>query len=288
MKVSVIVPVYNVEEYLEKCLDSITSQSLKDIEIICVNDGSTDRSGEILQKYAKKDNRIRVINQENQGVSVARNNAMKEAGGEFLGFVDSDDWISENYFEELYNTAKKHDAEISCCGFVRVYHSGRIQKRFEVTLESVHEGANEKFQAADIPKMCYVFNKLFKRSFIEKLGLEFVPGMYFEDIPFSIRAVYFSNKLALSPGSVYYYRANRDSITRGYQSDKKQTDRILAKKDFIEFARKHNIKCSEKSFLKYRVFHYVCGILVMKIYVWETIKEYYLFGLIKIWETRRH
>lgn len=288
MKISIIVPIYNVKKYLAKCLDSVINQTLRDVEIICVNDGSTDGSAEILQEYSKKDDRIIVINQKNQGLSAARNSAMVKARGEFLGFVDSDDWISENYFEELYNVAKKYSAEVSCCSFMRAYSSGKLKKRFDVALESVFEDASLKFRAADMPKCCYVFNKLFKRELIERLGLKFISGMYFEDTYFSIRAVYFANKLAVTPATMYYYRVNENSITRGEQTDKKQIDRRAAKQDFIQFAYKHYIKCDEKYFMKEKILHYIGGILVMKICVWETIKKYYLFGGIKIWETRRY
>ncbi len=105
-KVSIIVPVYNTEKYLRKCLISLVNQTLHDIEIICVNDGSTDNSLAVLNEFAKKDARIKVIDKENEGQSAARNLAIQQAQGEFLGFVDSDDWVDLKYFEELYNTAK--------------------------------------------------------------------------------------------------------------------------------------------------------------------------------------
>ena len=103
IKVSVIIPVYNVDKYLEECLQSVCSQTLKDIEIICINDGSTDKSGQILKDFAKKDKRIILIEQENRGVSIARNNGLKAARGEYIGFVDSDDCIDPDFYEKLEN-----------------------------------------------------------------------------------------------------------------------------------------------------------------------------------------
>ena len=100
-KISVIVPVYNVEQYLPQCLDSIINQTYKNLEIICVDDGSPDNSGKILDEYAKKDKRIKVIHQENQGVSVARNTGLDNATGKYIGFVDPDDWIEADYYETL-------------------------------------------------------------------------------------------------------------------------------------------------------------------------------------------
>lgn len=98
-KISIIVPVYNTEKFLEKCLNSLINQTLKDIEIICINDGSTDKSLQILEKFANKDKRIQIINQTNSGLSVARNIGIKKAKGEYIGFVDSDDWVDLNFFE---------------------------------------------------------------------------------------------------------------------------------------------------------------------------------------------
>lgn len=108
--ISLIVPVYNVEKYLERCLDSLIGQTLADIEIICVNDGSQDRSLEILQEYASHDSRIRVFDQANSGVSVARNNALKHVKGKFYMFVDSDDWLDPETCAVAYDYAKQYDA----------------------------------------------------------------------------------------------------------------------------------------------------------------------------------
>lgn len=287
ISVSVIVPIYNVEKYLRKCLDTIINQTQKNIEIICINDGSTDDSYKILEEYAKLDKRIVIINQENLGLSVARNVGISKSHGEFIGFIDSDDWIDLNYFEALYNVAKKHNADIACCGFLRAYSASKFKKRMNIVSEAVFELANEKFRATDTPRRSYVFNKIYKREVIEKHKLQFPPGVYFEDTHFMVRALYFSKKLVTTPDTLYYYRVNRSSITRGSQTDKKQRDLILAREDFINFARKKNIRCDDdKYFIQKKIFHKFCGILFLKICVWETIKKYYLFGLIKIWETR--
>ena len=112
VKVSVIVPVYNVEKYLKDCLDSVVNQTLEDIEIICVNDGSTDNSLAILEEYAEKDSRIKIITQENKGLGGARNTGLYHANGEYISFIDSDDWIELNTFEELYNMSKNLDLDM--------------------------------------------------------------------------------------------------------------------------------------------------------------------------------
>ena len=120
-KISVIVPVYNVEQYLERCVDSIINQTYKNLEIILVNDGSTDNSGQLCDKLAKKDNRIRVIHKENGGLSDARNVGIDEAKSDLIGFIDSDDYIDEDMYELLINNMKNANADLSMCGHYDVY-----------------------------------------------------------------------------------------------------------------------------------------------------------------------
>ena len=115
-KVSIVVPMYGVEKYLEKCVNSLIHQTLKDIEIILVDDGSPDKCGEIAEQYAKNDARIKVIHQKNAGLGPARNTGMEVAVGEYIGFVDSDDWVNETMFEHLYNAALKGNADIAVGG----------------------------------------------------------------------------------------------------------------------------------------------------------------------------
>lgn len=115
-KVSIIVPVYNVENYLSRCLNSLINQTLKDIEIICVNDGSTDGSSAILEEFAQKDSRIRIVNKENGGLSSARNEGLKYVTSDYVGFVDSDDWIEPDTYESALSAVQKTNADIVCWG----------------------------------------------------------------------------------------------------------------------------------------------------------------------------
>jgi len=124
-RLSIIIPVYNAEKYLAECLDSICSQTVRDIEIICVNDGSTDRSPDILENYAQRDSRIRVITQENAGEVAARSTGIDAAGGQWFGFTDSDDIVEPDMFERLLNNAEKYHADISHCGVLFFYPDGR-------------------------------------------------------------------------------------------------------------------------------------------------------------------
>ena len=119
-KISIIIPIFNTEKYLKTCLNSVLNQTLKEIEIICINDGSTDNSLKIIEEYASKDKRIKFISQKNNGVSYARNKGLEIATGEFIGFVDSDDYASKNFFEKLYNSALKTNSDIACGEIVKI------------------------------------------------------------------------------------------------------------------------------------------------------------------------
>ncbi|MDR1375539.1 MAG: glycosyltransferase [Holosporaceae bacterium] len=284
-KVSVIVPVYNGGALLSRCLDSLTNQTLKNIEIICVNDGSTDNSREILERYATKDSRIKILHQENLGQGTARNVGMDAANGEYLGFVDADDWIELDYFEKLYRAARKHNVEIACCGIIRKYPSFRTKKKLTLAEERVYSLTLEKYQITETPRKCYVYNKIYKRSEIEKHQLRFPEGVFFEDIPFTIRALYYLKTLVTVPDTVYFYWVNHKSTTRD-MGDKKQHDLLAARKDFIKFSRRHHINCEENHYIKKKITYKFLGMPLLKIYQWKTIEKYYLFALIPIFEKR--
>ena len=118
-KVSIIVPVYNVGKYLSKCLDSLINQTLEDIEIICINDGSTDNSLDILKSYRTKDSRIKIIDKPNEGLSITRNLGIHSATGNYIGFIDSDDWIDLDFYEKLYSAITSNDVDIACATIIR-------------------------------------------------------------------------------------------------------------------------------------------------------------------------
>ena len=161
IKISIIVPIFNVENYIERCLNSLINQTLKEIEIICINDGSTDNSLNILQKYQKKDCRITIINHENRGIGYVRNEGVKNAKGEFLGFVDPDDWVDLNYFEKLYAAAKRHDADIAVSGFIRLNKKkNHTLLKFKQEIETID--INKKILLCDIPDQNYLWNKIYK------------------------------------------------------------------------------------------------------------------------------
>ncbi|MDF2617290.1 MAG: glycosyl transferase family 2 [Sedimentibacter sp.] len=130
--ISIVIPVYNVEKYLSRCLESILSQSLKEIEIIVVNGGSTDNSLEICRYYEKKDSRIIIIDKKNEGVSVARNTGIEKASGKYIGFVDPDDWIEKNMYENMYNTIEKYKCCIAFCNYSKDSRLGSTIKTLKM------------------------------------------------------------------------------------------------------------------------------------------------------------
>lgn len=217
IKVSVIVPVYNVEKYLAQCLDSIIVQTLKDIEIICVNDGSKDKSRKILANYAKKDSRIIIIDKKNGGLASARNAGMRAAKGEYIGFVDSDDWIAPNMYEKLYDNAKQFNSQI----VISAVHKFDDQKKQIVdddpyyTLGYFDESFdNRAFYHEDTKKFLLevnvmAWNKIYLRSFVEENNAVFPDGLIFEDGPFFFSLFTKIERVSLVREFMYFYRFNR-------------------------------------------------------------------------------
>lgn len=277
ISVSVIVPVYNVEKFLKRCLDSLINQTLQNIEIICINDGSTDKSVEILEEYSKKDSRIIVINQENQGLSVTRNNGMSIAKGEFISFVDSDDWIDFDFLENLYNAAVKYGCDIACAGIIRLHKMHqKIHLLHERTI--ITEDFREKLELCDVPDKSYVWNKIYKTSELKRHNLKFEPGMIYEDVMFTPQVLYLLKKLVTVPEVYYYYWRNSNSIVtqRNVQA---LADRQNANKWAREFFKEHNVDIesySEKS-IKYKIFN----ITIFQIRKKKNKVQYSLFNIIK-------
>ena len=166
--ISVIIPVYKVEEYLPKCLDSVINQTYKNIEIILVNDGSPDKSGVICDMYAGMDNRITVIHKQNEGVAKARNDALDIAKGDYIGFVDSDDWIEPDMFEFLMNNLIKYDADISMCGET-VYENGKIISSKSNGSVSILDQDGAKKLTVKGGSMGLIWNKIYKKSILENV-----------------------------------------------------------------------------------------------------------------------
>ena len=211
--ISLIIPVYNVQDYLRKALCSVMAQTFEDFEAIIINDGSTDKSQEIIEEFLKKDARFQLVNQENAGLSAARNTGLKKAQGEYVAFLDSDDFLKEDYLETLYQTAVKNDADIVYCNYEFYYP--KINRSFFMPCTS-RRAVYSKTKALrklimDITLHFYSWNKLCKRSLFSENDVWFY-DMFFEDISTSPRLFYFANKVAVLRKSLYYYTKRKGSI----------------------------------------------------------------------------
>ena len=205
--ISIIVPVYNVEEYLEECLESIRQQTFTDIEVILVNDGSTDGSRQICERYCEKDNRFKLINQENQGQSVARNRGVKESVGQFIMFVDSDDVINTNVLEVLLPYMKT-DVDIVECRMTRKKEEFFLNKTSTIVFEGNSKEAILNCIAFKEVKYC-AFKKLYRREIVEKIP--FLEGYIYEDVFTGINYLKHIRKIVVIDYIGYYYRVRPNS-----------------------------------------------------------------------------
>ncbi|WEG11507.1 glycosyltransferase [Pullulanibacillus sp. KACC 23026] len=234
--VSIIVPVYNVEGYLEKCLNSVLEQTLKNIEIIIVNDGSTDRSGEICNQYAKKDSRIKVFHKEYGGVSSARNAGIHKAQGEFIGFVDSDDWVYPDMFEVLYKNARGSAADIVICNLLReingevIYVENKHPNREMTNLEAMRElfkGHLYRFA---------LWNKLYRRSCFS--NIEFPEGRIHEDLSTTYKLFSKAEKIVYLNYTGYIYVKRENSILNQTYNEKR-LDAFLGWEEILMYMKKN-------------------------------------------------
>ena len=208
MMISVIVPVYNVEEYLEECLENIQNQTFNDIEVILVNDGSIDGSKEICERFCLQDSRFKLINQENQGQSVARNRGFKESRGQYIMFVDSDDVVKEDLVEVLFSYMKA-DVDIVECKLTQNIEELKKNKPIRVIFEGNSTEAIIKCIAIKEVKFCPVA-KLYRRELVEKVP--FLEGVIYEDVYTGINLLKNIRKMIVVDLNGYYYRVHPNSV----------------------------------------------------------------------------
>lgn len=215
-KLSIIVPVYNVEKYLSKCIDSILNQTFKDFELILIDDGSSDGSGKICDKYANKDRRIAVIHQENTGVSAARNAGLDIAKGEYIGFIDSDDFIDKSMYEKLINAIESFNVDMAICGYDYINESGKMERKFKNSSPKTLS-KSETFSAMfDMPQTIRLglVNKLFKSNLINNLRLP-VDYHSTEDGYFLINYLEYINSSVFIREGLYKNSVRMGSATHG-------------------------------------------------------------------------
>ena len=236
-KVSIIIPIYNTEKYLRQCLDSVINQTLKDIEIIIINDGSTDNTLEIINSYADKDSRIVVIDQENIGLGASRNKGMKIAKGEYVTFLDGDDWFTEEAFETAYNEAKAKDTDITMYQMINYDdETGRVYENDWFNLNNLDESFDDVVFSPEKTKD-FLFDlsvsscqKIYRNSFLKSIDASFPEGIYFEDMPFFFYVYLKAERISIIRKHFYYRRKHNASITHvvdaNYLDTVKFTDKL--------------------------------------------------------------
>lgn len=246
-KVSVIVPIYNVEKYLEKCINSLLSQTLEDIQIILVNDGSKDNSGNIAREYEKNNkNRIIYVEKENGGLSDARNYGLKYATGDFVAFLDSDDYIEKNAYEEMYNKAIEENADYVECDFIWEFPN-------KIRVDKQYPYKNKKEMLSFVRVVAW--NKLIKRQLITDNNLEFPKGLRYEDVEFTYKLIPFINKFAYVDKPFIHYVQREGSIANVQNERTAEIFTVLD--NVIEFYKKNNIYEEYRDELEYNYARYL-------------------------------
>lgn len=249
--ISVILPVYNVEKYIDACLEALLQQTLEDFELIIVNDGSTDRSGEICQEWSKKDTRIRLIHQENMGLSEARNSGLRVAEGEYIVFIDSDDTVEQHFLQVLYENIVQNNAQVSICNFKYIWENSAhktkevpvdTQKENEITIMSGRDASsyivkdNKRF-------MITAWGKMYHKSLSSYLY--YPKGRTHEDEFTTYRVLYRATKVVVTMEQLYNY-LQRNTGIMGKSFQLKRLDKIDALKEAITFFdenRDEEMKC---------------------------------------------
>ena len=246
-KVSVIVPIYNVEKYLEKCINSLLSQTLEDIQIILVNDGSKDNSGNIAKEYEKNNkDRVIYVEKENGGLSDARNYGLKYATGDFIAFLDSDDYIEKNAYEEMYNKAIEENADYVECDFIWEFPN-------KIRVDKQYPYKNKKEMLSFVRVVAW--NKLIKRQLITDNNLEFPKGLRYEDVEFTYKLIPFINKFAYVDKPFIHYVQREGSIANVQNERTAEIFTVLD--NVIEFYKKNNIYEEYRDELEYNYARYL-------------------------------
>ncbi|MED1205208.1 glycosyltransferase family 2 protein [Heyndrickxia acidicola] len=245
-KISIIVPVYKVENYINKCIDSILSQAFSDFELILIDDGSPDNCGHICDQYAKQDKRIRVIHQENKGLSSARNTGLAASKGDYIGFVDSDDYIHEDMYRILYHQAEEYKADIAICNFLKVEDQGpsivsESEGNSPVKYFTNIEALQQLFSKNDLSYVTgagnnitwiIVCNKLFRRKLFEHVRFE--EGRICEDEFIIHKLLYSSKKIIFISSKLYFYVQRSSSIIHSHFTIQR-LDKVDALRERAEF-----------------------------------------------------
>lgn len=241
-ELSVIVPIYKVEKYLQQCLDSIVNQTFQDLEIILVDDGSPDKCGKICDEYAKRDSRIRVLHKENEGLPSARNDGINMATGKWIAFVDSDDWLELDIYEHAIEAGDKYDVDILLFNHFRNIGSKEIEVSFSEKdclvkdrpyIKSMSSFALCRFMSP-MKKIGYEYpwNRIIKRKFVEENNLYFEKTQAYEDTIYAIKCFQNARSISFIQNHGYHYRLNEKGISTGYKSNRIEIDKTVFEEMF--------------------------------------------------------
>lgn len=286
--ISIIVPIYNIAEYASECIQSLINQTYKNIEIILVDDGSTDHSPAICDEFAEQDERIKVIHKRNGGLSDARNAGLDVATGEYIGFVDGDDWVDEDMYETLYHLIYEHQADISICT-----HYTELPNRTKVKYKSKKTKifSSQKAIATLIEDKIiqnYIWEKLFKRELFTEL--RFPVGWSFEDIALCYKIFHKARKIVLLQTPKYHYRTRPGSITNSTRNPLKEFQYLQALYEQFQFAAENNIKVRKPKKLVQKTFHFINHIIILppsslkKKYINDAFEIAHTYDYLRNWE----
>ena len=263
IKVSIIVPFYNVENYIEKCLQSLVNQTLEDVEILLVNDGSQDNSETIAKQFVEKyPNKIIYLEKENGGLSDARNYAIPYAKGEYIAFLDSDDYVETNMYEEMYNKAKKEDLDYVECDFLWEYP--------DKTLESKGKQYNNKKEMF-IHTRVVAWNKLIKREIVQNNHLEFPKGYRYEDVEFFYKLLPFIHHYGIVQKPLIHYVQRENSISNVQNTRTKEIIDVLG--HVIEYYKENNLFEEYQKEIEYTYARYILCSSMLRMVMIEDKKE---------------
>ena len=261
MKISIIIPVYGVEEYLNRCLDSVCSQSHIDLEIILVDDGSPDKCPVICDEWARKDKRITVIHKKNGGLSEARNAGIEVATGDYLLFIDSDDYVDSTMCESLLKAAKDADAEIAVCNFYWMYSEHKeIQSTYLPDGKVIEKSAIlETWMKCKTVDFVVAWNKLYRRDlFFTPEHIRYPVGRLHEDEFTTYKLLYTANRIVFIKKPLYFYVQRKDSITASY-NEKNIYDYIKAIFGYVQWAQR--FAPEKQRLMEYLAFNAVLGVI---------------------------
>jgi Glycosyltransferases involved in cell wall biogenesis len=256
IEISVIIPVYQAEESIHKCIESIRTQTFEAFEIILINDGSTDNSGKICEQYRSLDKRISVIHQENAGVSISRNRGIEKALGTYICFVDSDDYIEKDMLFKLYEASQRNESHLSCCGFKRVFYKGEhVKKEVDILPDCKDIQSEEAFKTQfgllyEKTLLGAVYCKLYRSEIIKKKQVRFRSDIYIgEDFLFNQEYLKYGTHIGIVNQSLYYYICkDNGSLTKKVDLNKEKYNRLLFEKS-CEFSQSKEMWEETKSYI---------------------------------------